>query len=122
VTETVHGLPTRFHCCATTATGTGPAQLSAATVSCPSVATRSHAPVPDGSAPVCVIVNLDARLRQAGWVELLADTESDYDVVDLLNGPVYRWRGGGSWNFVELDPAVTPAHIFRVGAGLRRVA
>ena len=74
---------------------------------------------PDGRAPVCVIVNVDHLLRQSGWVELPADTESDYDVVDLLNGPVYRWRGGASWNFVDLDPAVTPAHIFRVGAGLR---
>ena len=74
---------------------------------------------PDGRAPVCVIVNVDHLLRQSGWVELPADTEWDYDVVDLLNGPVYRWRGGASWNFVDLDPAVTPAHIFRVGAGLR---
>ena len=76
---------------------------------------------PDGAAPVCVVVNLDHLQRQAGWVELLADTEWDYDVVDLLNGPVYRWRGGGRWNYVELDPAVTPAHVFRVGSGLRPV-
>jgi starch synthase (maltosyl-transferring) len=74
---------------------------------------------PDGSAPVCVIVNLDATRRQAGWVELATAAEPDYEVVDLLNGPVYRWRGAGSWNFVELDPAVTPAHVFRVGARLR---
>jgi starch synthase (maltosyl-transferring) len=68
---------------------------------------------------VCVIVNLDATRRQAGWVELATAAEPDYEVVDLLNGPVYRWRGAGSWNFVELDPAVTPAHVFRVGARLR---
>jgi starch synthase (maltosyl-transferring) len=77
---------------------------------------------PDGSAPVCIILNVDHERRQSGWVELPVATESDYDVVDLLNGPVYRWRGGGSWNFVELDPAVTPAHIFGVGAGLRPAA
>ena len=69
-----------------------------------------------------MVLNLDHEQRQAGWVELPADTPGDYDVVDLLNGPVYRWRGAGSWNFVELDPAITPAHIFRVGAGLREVA
>jgi starch synthase (maltosyl-transferring) len=74
---------------------------------------------PDGSAPVCVIVNLDAARRQAGWVELPAAAEAEYEVVDLLNGPIYRWRGAGSWNFVDLDPAVTPAHVLRVGARLR---
>jgi len=73
---------------------------------------------PDGSAPVCVVVNLDHAYRQSGWVDLPVTVDHDFDVVDLLNGPVYRWRGGGRWNYVELDPAVTPAHIFRVGAGL----
>ena len=74
---------------------------------------------PDGSAPVCVIVNLDHQQRQSGWVELPALAESEYEVVDLLNGPVYRWRGAGAWNYVMLDPALTPAHVFRVGAPLR---
>jgi starch synthase (maltosyl-transferring) len=74
---------------------------------------------PDGSAPVLVVVNLDPRARQAGWVELPVDTDGEFDVVDLLNGPVYQWRGGGSWNYIDLDPAVTPAHIFRIGALLK---
>ncbi|HSP33002.1 MAG TPA: hypothetical protein VLU46_01650, partial [Thermoanaerobaculia bacterium] len=69
-------------------------------------------------APVLVVVNLDPRARQVGWVELPVATAGEYDVVDLLNGPVYRWRGGAAWNYVDLDPAVTPAHIFRVGAPL----
>ncbi len=74
---------------------------------------------PGGTDPVLVVVNLDAHHRQAGWVEVPVATDGDYDAVDLLNGPVYRWRGGPSWNYVELDPAVTPGHILRIGAPIR---
>ena len=56
-------------------------------------------------------------LRTAG--DLPHDREMDLSAFDLLNGPVYRWRGAGAWNYVMLDPALTPAHVFRVGAPLR---
>jgi starch synthase (maltosyl-transferring) len=36
-----------------------------------------------------------------------------YAVEDLLNGGRYTWRSD-SWNYVELDPHATPAHILRV--------
>ena len=39
-----------------------------------------------------------------------------YQVHDLLNDARYIWRGRR--NYVELDPEMQPAHIFRV----RRVA
>ena len=71
---------------------------------------------PDGSAPVVVVVNLDATWRQGGWIEVPAATDLDYDAVDVLNDRIFRWRGADNWNYVELDPAVTPAHIFRIGA------
>jgi starch synthase (maltosyl-transferring) len=71
---------------------------------------------PGGVAPVCVVVNLDAQNVQRGWVEPPVAADAGYDVVDLLNDAVFRWRGSPNWNFVELDPAQTPAHILRVGA------
>jgi hypothetical protein len=33
-------------------------------------------------------------------------------VRDLLSDKTYSWRG--EWNYVELNPAVCPAHIFRL--------
>jgi starch synthase (maltosyl-transferring) len=30
----------------------------------------------------------------------------------LLNDRTYEWHG--EWNFVELNPKLTPAHIFRI--------
>ncbi len=74
---------------------------------------------PDGTAPVVVVVNLDPSWRQGGWVEVPVATEYDYDAVDVLNDRIFRWRGGGNWNYVELDPSVTPAHIVRIGAPVR---
>ena len=35
-----------------------------------------------------------------------------YRVRDLLTGTVYDWQG--PWNYVRLDPAGIPAHIFLV--------
>jgi starch synthase (maltosyl-transferring) len=66
---------------------------------------------------VLMVVNLDPRHRQAGWTQL--DLEAlgiapgeDFQVHDLLGGAWYRWHGPR--NYVELDPGVTPAHIFQV--------
>jgi starch synthase (maltosyl-transferring) len=73
---------------------------------------------PDRSDVILVVVNLDPRGVQSGWTDLdlealgIADA-SAYEVEDVLNGPTYLWRG--AWNFVQLDPAHEPAHVFRVG-------
>ena len=72
---------------------------------------------PDGLSTVLVVVNLDPVNRQTGWLYLwmaklgLTDA-STYTVEDLLTGAQYTWRGPS--NFVALDPALQPAHIFRV--------
>ena len=42
-------------------------------------------------------------------------TSFDYVVEDLLTGE--RWTWHGARNYVELDPAVRVAHIFRVVRG-----
>jgi starch synthase (maltosyl-transferring) len=66
---------------------------------------------------IFVVVNLDPHSRQAGWVTVDVDalhlgTEESYQVHDLLTDARYVWHG--SRNFVELNPTVLPAHIFRV--------
>ncbi len=70
-----------------------------------------------GDNTVLVVVNLDPHHMQSGWVTLdLADLGIDADrpfqVHDLLTDARYLWSGAR--NFVMLDPARAPAHIFRV--------
>ncbi len=64
-----------------------------------------------------VVVNLDPRHKQSGWVELPLSQlglpeERPYQLHDLLSDARYLWHGPS--NFVELDPQVSPAHIFRI--------
>ncbi len=67
-----------------------------------------------------VAVNLDPSALQTAAVEWplweygLA-WDADYVVEDLLTGE--RWTWHGSRNYVELDPAVRVAHVFRVVRG-----
>jgi starch synthase (maltosyl-transferring) len=68
-----------------------------------------------------VVVNLDPHHTQSGWVSLDLpalglDAEQPFQVHDLLTDARYAWHGAR--NFVMLDPARIPAHLFRV---LRRV-
>ncbi len=72
---------------------------------------------PDGADAVLVVVNLDPVLPQSAWldVDLAAlglPYESTYLVADQLGDGVYTWTG--AWNWVRLDPADRPAHIFTV--------
>jgi starch synthase (maltosyl-transferring) len=71
----------------------------------------------DRSNVILVVVNLDYRYRQSGWVNLSTEglrlgSNEAYQVHDLLSDAVYRWQGAR--NYVELDPRKVPAHIFRV--------
>jgi starch synthase (maltosyl-transferring) len=66
---------------------------------------------------ILVVVNLDPHRRQHSYVDVPVDQfgqmESDaYEVHDLLSDARYIWRGRR--NYVELDPNIQPAHIFRV--------
>ncbi|MEP7242237.1 MAG: alpha-1,4-glucan--maltose-1-phosphate maltosyltransferase [Gammaproteobacteria bacterium] len=76
----------------------------------------------DGTDSVLMIVNLDPHHVHSGWLHLdLADLGVDntrpFQVHDLLSGARFLWQG--SRNFVELDPAHTPAHIFRIRRRVR---
>ena len=68
---------------------------------------------------VLAIVNLDPHQpREATvWLDMSAlgvDDRSQFVVTDELTGESYRW---GQVNYVRLDPATAPAHIFTVTPG-----
>src|SRR5262245_30351083 len=67
---------------------------------------------------VIVVVNLDPHQpREATvWLDRTAfdfDVSAGFTVTDELTGESYRW---GEANYVRLDPARAPAHIFTVSA------
>jgi starch synthase (maltosyl-transferring) len=71
---------------------------------------------------ILVIVNLDSRYKQSGWIDVplddfKLDPDQTYQVHDLLTDARYLWHG--SRNYVELNPLILPAHIFRVRRRLR---
>jgi len=66
---------------------------------------------------ILVVVNLDPHRKQSSYVDVPIDQfgpmEADiYQVHDLISGARYIWRGRR--NYVELDPEIQPAHVFRV--------
>ena len=72
---------------------------------------------PDFANLVLVVVNLDPHHTQSAWVrvpvgDLAIDQGEQYQVHDLISDARYLWTGES--NFVQLDPNVCPAHIFRV--------
>ena len=76
----------------------------------------------DSTNIILVVVNLDPHHTHAGWVQLPLDdfglaVQEPYQVHDLLSGARYLWHG--SRNYVELNPAVIPAHIFRIRRRVR---
>ena len=65
---------------------------------------------------ILVVVNLDPRYEQSGWVDLDLKQlgirhNENFEVVDLLTGNHYLWHDRS--NFVVLHPSAT-AHIFRI--------
>jgi starch synthase (maltosyl-transferring) len=71
---------------------------------------------------ILVIVNLDSRYKQSGWIDVplddfKLDPHQSYQVHDLLTDARYLWHG--SRNYVELNPLILPAHIFKVRRRLR---
>jgi len=71
---------------------------------------------------IVTVVNLDPHHPQSGWVDadlapLGIEAHSSYQMHELLTGARYLWSGRR--NFVSLDPARAPAHIFRVRKRVR---
>jgi starch synthase (maltosyl-transferring) len=66
---------------------------------------------------IVVVINLDPHYTQSGWVDLSLeplglDLRQPYQVHDLLTNVRYLWHG--THNYVELNPQMMPAHIFRI--------
>jgi starch synthase (maltosyl-transferring) len=76
----------------------------------------------DGSNLLLMIVNLDPYHTQAGMVDVPIHRwgiapDQQYQVHDLIADARYSWR---NWkNYVELNPFVQPAHIFRIQHRIR---
>jgi starch synthase (maltosyl-transferring) len=71
---------------------------------------------------ILVVVNLDPYHKHSGWLELPLDelglpAERSYQVHDLLGEGRYLWSGRR--NYVELDPQIAPAQIFRIRRQVR---
>jgi starch synthase (maltosyl-transferring) len=99
-------------------TGSGTVRGAGTITERSSVAAVPRAGEPDGavSDTVLVVVNLDPHQpREATvWLDLPAlgmDAHEWFTVTDELSGDSYRW---GQSNYVSLDPALRPAHIFTV--------
>ena len=76
----------------------------------------------DQSNVVVVVVNLSPYQTHSGWVELQLDTlgldpRQPVQMHDELSNIRYLWHGAR--HYVELQPHVVPAHIFRVRHRLR---
>jgi starch synthase (maltosyl-transferring) len=78
------------------------------------IASGPGRPGGQGDDTVLVVVNLDPyRTREATvWLDAPAlGVDREFIVTDELTGESYRW---GRANYVRLDPATRPAHIFTV--------
>jgi starch synthase (maltosyl-transferring) len=76
----------------------------------------------DGANVILVIANLDPYHIQSGWVDLDlrtlgVDLKRPFQMHDLLSDARYLWHGPR--NYVELNPYVVPAHIFRIRLRVR---
>jgi starch synthase (maltosyl-transferring) len=65
---------------------------------------------------ILVVVNLDPFRKQDSYIDVPIDEfgemEGDtYQVHDLLSDARYTWHGRR--NYIELDPEIQPAHVFR---------
>jgi starch synthase (maltosyl-transferring) len=77
----------------------------------------------DDADVVLVVVNLDPAHRHSAWITLDhaavgADPNAPLQAHDLIGDARFLWHGPRA--FIDLDPAVMPAHVLRVHRKLRR--
>ncbi|HET7705698.1 MAG TPA: alpha-1,4-glucan--maltose-1-phosphate maltosyltransferase [Thermoanaerobaculia bacterium] len=75
-----------------------------------------------GENVIICVVNVDPHNTHAGWVDLdLAalglEAGRAFQVHDLLSGARHSWQGAR--NYIQLNPHVVPAHIFRIRRRVR---
>lgn len=71
----------------------------------------------DESGDILTVVNMDPLHKQSGWVQLPlehlnAHEGQSLELFDLIDHSRYTWNR--QWNYIELDPRIMPAHIFKV--------
>ncbi|MBI3247672.1 MAG: alpha-1,4-glucan--maltose-1-phosphate maltosyltransferase [Deltaproteobacteria bacterium] len=71
---------------------------------------------------ILVVVNLDPHHTHSDWMELSLETlgldpQQPYQAHDLLSDARYLWSGAR--NYIELNPQVMPAHVFRIRRRVR---
>ncbi|RPI43023.1 MAG: hypothetical protein EHM46_04520 [Bacteroidetes bacterium] len=71
---------------------------------------------------ILVVVNLDPHHTHSGWVRIPLERfgmepGSTYQAHDLLGESYYLWNG--EHNYVEINPDVMPAHLFRIRRKVR---
>ncbi len=71
---------------------------------------------------ILMVVNLDPHHEHSGWIELPLEelgfnSHEAYQVHDLISDARFLWNGAR--NYVQLNPGVMPAHIFKVRRKLR---
>ncbi len=76
----------------------------------------------DFSNIILVVVSLDPYHTHSGWIHFpIGDFDMDehvpYQVQDLISGSHFLWTG--EHNYVEINPGIMPAHIFRVRRKIR---
>ncbi|MFH1674387.1 MAG: alpha-1,4-glucan--maltose-1-phosphate maltosyltransferase [Pseudomonadota bacterium] len=74
---------------------------------------------------ILVVVNLDPYHTQHGWISIPSgewkmDPHQPYLAHDLITDYKYIWHG--ERDYVEINPSLMPAHIFRIHRKLRREA
>ena len=77
----------------------------------------------DSSNIILVVLNLDPFHVHSGWVKVPIhkfgiEPHQPYLVHDLLGDDKYIWQG--ERNYVEINPYISPAHIFRLRKKLKR--
>ena len=75
-----------------------------------------------GDNVIVAVVNVDPHNTQSAWLDLdltalQVDSNRPFQVHELLTGARYTWHGGR--NYVQLNPHVVPAHIFRIRRKVR---
>ena len=70
-----------------------------------------------GENVIIAVVNLDPHNTQAGWIDLELDLTRPFQVHELLSNARYTWHS--QRNYVQLNPHVVPAHIFRIRRKVR---
>jgi len=75
-----------------------------------------------GENAIVVAANVDPHNTHAGWIDLDLgalglDTGHPFQAHDLLSGARHTWHGAR--NYVQLNPQVVPAHIFRIRRRVR---